>query len=287
MNCCAAATRGRRLERAPGPRGLERGARDRTVPPHGHPPPRPVAPGRGQRVPGQPGPVRRLAPRGPLRTLDDFYLVNRAGRWSAAARQAYLLREPLVQPLRRPGRPGRPRRSAARPDHRPAAPRRAGGAVPGTARPAPGGQRLEVRAADTAGPGRGERRCGSGRATRERPTRAARRTGGGPTGTRWPGCCAITPWTWAPRRDVRDRPPVGGRAGAGPAAAGRARRLGPGHPGRAAVRRLAERPRGCRGQPRPYRVSACQKYTTPTASVTTAQPTAASQSSLGTTVGWQ
>jgi hypothetical protein len=38
-------------------------------------------------------------PRGPLRTLDDFYLVNRAGRWSAAARQAYLIREPLVQPF--------------------------------------------------------------------------------------------------------------------------------------------------------------------------------------------
>jgi len=37
--------------------------------------------------------------RHPLQTLDDFYLVNRAGRWSAAARQAYLLRERLVQPL--------------------------------------------------------------------------------------------------------------------------------------------------------------------------------------------
>ena len=37
--------------------------------------------------------------RGPLQALDDFYLVNRAGRWSAAARQAYLLRERLVQPL--------------------------------------------------------------------------------------------------------------------------------------------------------------------------------------------
>jgi Asparagine synthase len=37
--------------------------------------------------------------RGPLRALDDFYLVNRAGRWSAAARQAYLLRENLVQPF--------------------------------------------------------------------------------------------------------------------------------------------------------------------------------------------
>jgi len=37
--------------------------------------------------------------RRPLHALDDFYLVNRAGRWSAAARQAYLLRERLVQPL--------------------------------------------------------------------------------------------------------------------------------------------------------------------------------------------
>jgi len=37
--------------------------------------------------------------RRPLPALDDFYLVNRAGRWSAAARQAYLLRSALVQPL--------------------------------------------------------------------------------------------------------------------------------------------------------------------------------------------
>ncbi len=37
--------------------------------------------------------------RHPLQALDDFYLVNRAGRWSAAARQAYLLRERLAQPL--------------------------------------------------------------------------------------------------------------------------------------------------------------------------------------------
>jgi Asparagine synthase len=36
---------------------------------------------------------------GPLRALDDFYLANRAGRWSAAARQAYLIRSPLVQPF--------------------------------------------------------------------------------------------------------------------------------------------------------------------------------------------
>ena len=57
----------------------------------------------------RPGPARAylasLAPpaaalaRGPLAALDDFYLVNRAGRWSAAARQAYLLRSPLSQPL--------------------------------------------------------------------------------------------------------------------------------------------------------------------------------------------
>jgi len=51
------------------------------------------------------GYIASLAPwtaalaRGPLPALDDFYLVNRAGRWSAAARQAYLLRENLVQPL--------------------------------------------------------------------------------------------------------------------------------------------------------------------------------------------
>jgi Asparagine synthase len=37
--------------------------------------------------------------RGPVTALEEFYLVNRAGRWSAAARQAYLLRENLVQPL--------------------------------------------------------------------------------------------------------------------------------------------------------------------------------------------
>jgi asparagine synthase (glutamine-hydrolysing) len=57
----------------------------------------------------RPGPaasyVASLAPwtaqlaRNPMRALDDFYLVNRAGRWSAAARQAYLLRERLLQPL--------------------------------------------------------------------------------------------------------------------------------------------------------------------------------------------
>jgi Asparagine synthase len=44
-------------------------------------------------------PYAASLPRGPLRTLDDFYLVNRAGRWSATARQGYLMRSPLVQPF--------------------------------------------------------------------------------------------------------------------------------------------------------------------------------------------
>jgi asparagine synthase len=44
-------------------------------------------------------PFAAALPRGPLRALDDFYLVNRAGRWSAAARQGYLIRETLVQPF--------------------------------------------------------------------------------------------------------------------------------------------------------------------------------------------
>jgi hypothetical protein len=35
----------------------------------------------------------------PAPALDDFYLVNRAGRWSAAARQAYAIRSVLAQPF--------------------------------------------------------------------------------------------------------------------------------------------------------------------------------------------
>ena len=35
----------------------------------------------------------------PQATLDDFYLVNRAGRWSAAARQAYAIRSVMAQPF--------------------------------------------------------------------------------------------------------------------------------------------------------------------------------------------
>jgi Asparagine synthase len=44
-------------------------------------------------------PYAASLPRGPLQTLDDFYLVNRAGRWSATARQGYLMRSPLAQPF--------------------------------------------------------------------------------------------------------------------------------------------------------------------------------------------
>jgi len=35
----------------------------------------------------------------PQSALDDFYLVNRAGRWSAAARQAYAIRSVMAQPF--------------------------------------------------------------------------------------------------------------------------------------------------------------------------------------------
>ena len=35
----------------------------------------------------------------PQATLDDFYLVDRAGRWSAAARQAYAIRSVMAQPF--------------------------------------------------------------------------------------------------------------------------------------------------------------------------------------------
>jgi hypothetical protein len=37
--------------------------------------------------------------RRPYQGLDDFYLMNRAGRWSAAARQAYAIRSTMVQPF--------------------------------------------------------------------------------------------------------------------------------------------------------------------------------------------
>ena len=163
-------------------------------------------------------------PRGPLRTLDEFYLVNRAGRWSAAARQAYLIRSPLVQPLfgdqvvlaaravplrdRITDRLHRGVLSALSPEllELPLA----GSSWKSGPRIAP------VRAA--AGSRGGERR---------RRGRPARPTGGGPTGTRWPGCCATTLSTSGPRagcsissggrrRSARCGRPSGTRTRSGP-----------------------------------------------------------------------
>ncbi len=127
--------------------------------------------------------------RGPLHALDQFYLVNRAGRWSAAARQAYLLRSPMAQPLF-DDQVVRAARAVPLPDritdrlHRGVLAELspellelplAGSSWKSGPRIAP------VRAEARSGP------SGSG----------LRSTGGRPTGTRWPGCCAITPWTWA------------------------------------------------------------------------------------------
>ena len=62
-------------------------------------------------------PAAAALARGPLAALDGFYLANRAGRWSAAARQAYLLRSPLAQPLfADPRGASRARRPAPVPD---------------------------------------------------------------------------------------------------------------------------------------------------------------------------
>ena len=162
-------------------------------------------------------------PRGPLRTLDEFYLVNRAGRWSAAARQAYLIRSPLVQPLfgdqvvlaaravplrdRITDRLHRGVLSALSPEllELPLA----GSSWKSGPRIAP------VRAAAGTGAGAGRR------------GRPARPTGGGPTGTRWPGCCATTLSTSGPRagcsissggrrRSARCGRPSGTRTRSGP-----------------------------------------------------------------------
>ena len=172
-------------------------------------------------------------PRGPLRALDDFYLANRAGRWSAAARQAYLIREPLVQPFF-----SDPVVLAAR-------------AVP-----------LPDRITDRLHRGVLAALCPelldlplAGSSWKSgpivppvRPAAAAgsagvsdwRRASRGADGPAAAGLCAGPGHCG---RDVRPGPPVRGRTGAAPAAAGFARRLGAGHPGRAAVRRLAQRPR--------------------------------------------
>ena len=165
-------------------------------------------------------------PRGPLRTLDEFYLVNRAGRWSAAARQAYLIRSPLVQPLF-----GDQVVLAAR-------------AVPLRDRitdrlhrgvlSALSPELLELPLAGSSwksgpriAPVRAAAGTGAGAATGRRRGRPAWPTGGGPTGTRWPGCCATTLSTSGPRagcsissggrrRSARCGRPSGTRTRSGP-----------------------------------------------------------------------
>ena len=154
--------------------------------------------------------------RGSLRTLDDFYLANRAGRWSAAARQAYLMRSPLLQPFF-DDRVVRAARSVPLPDritdrlHRgvlaalcpdlldlPLAGSawKSGPRVPGV----PAAQAASGPGSPGPGsPGAGGRRGGAAAADRPERSRAAERTGGAPTGSRWPGCCASTPSTSAPR----------------------------------------------------------------------------------------
>ena len=82
----------------------------------------------------------------PQAALDDFYLVNRAGRWSAAARQAYAIRSVHgAAVLRRPGGPRGPFRAAGRTPRRPPGARCDRRAVPGAARHPARRRPLEVR----------------------------------------------------------------------------------------------------------------------------------------------
>ena len=182
----------------------------------------------------RPGPARAylasLAPsaaalaRGPLAALDDFYLVNRAGRWSAAARQAYLLRSRLIQPLFadhvvRAARavPLRDRMSDRL--HR---------GVLGVLCP----ELLSLPLAGT--PWHGEPRTAATILTASSGLLPP--TGGGITATPWPGSCAATSWTTASRARCS-----ASSAAAPPSACSARRRptgrgLGAGHPDRAAVR---------------------------------------------------
>ena len=166
----------------------------------------------------------RLA-RHPLAALDDFYLVNRAGRWSAAARQAYLLRERLVQPLFDD-------RVVLAARTVPLAERVRGtlsaavlAELPPPWRHPPGGQaaRGHRGALRLAPPVR--------RAGRVVPERLHPRPGSG-------------------RRPVRSGQPPRRRGPAPPAARRPATRLGPGHPGLPDLRRLPQRPRASAPPPR-------------------------------------
>ena len=180
-------------------------------------------------------PAAAALARGPLAALDDFYLANRAGRWSAAARQAYLLRSPLAQPLFadpvvRAARAVPLRYRVSDRLHRDVL----GLLCPGL---------LDIPLAGT--PWHGEPRTPATVVTAPP----------GPAAADWrrdsAGTVAGLPARLrpGPRRDepaVRHREPAGRRTLAGLAAGRPARGLGPGHPGRAAVRRLAQRPPAAR-----------------------------------------
>ena len=167
----------------------------------------------------------RLA-RHPLHALDDFYLVNRAGRWSAAARQAYLLRERLVQPLF-DDRVVLAARTVPLAD-------RVSGALSAAVL-----AELSPALADVPLAGKPPR-------GRRRPLRLAPpvRRGG-----------RVVPARLHPRPGRRRRPVRRGqparRGDAAPPAAGRPRlRLGPGHPRLPDLRRLPQRPRASPPAPR-------------------------------------
>ena len=195
-------------------------------------------------------------PRGPLRTLDDFYLINRAGRWSATARQGYLMRSPLVQPFfgdrvvraaravplqdRITDRLHRGVLAALGPDLLDL-PLAGSGWKSGPRTPSLPAAALHPPRAGSAATGIRHRAGVRGRARLAAELRG--RDGRVPARLR-PG----------PRRrgpDVRHRPQAGGRGRAAPSARRPGGGLGAGHPGRAAVGRLAECPRARRSGPGP------------------------------------
>ncbi len=173
-------------------------------------------------------------PRGPLRTLDDFYLINRAGRWSATARQGYLMRSPLVQPFFS-DRVVRAARAVPLQDritdrlHRGVL----AALSPDLLDASPGRQRVEVRSQD-AGPAprhAGIRRRAGIRGRGRLAAELRGRDGRVPA--------RVRPGPGRRGRAVRHRPQARGRGRAAPAARRPGGSLGAGHPGRAGLGRLA------------------------------------------------
>ena len=122
----------------------------------------------------------------PQPALDDFYLVNRAGRWSAAARQAYAIRSVMAQPFfdDQVVRAARIR-AAGRTPRRPPGPRRDRRAVPGAAGHPARRRPLEVRPGHRTAPRLALRR-------RRSPVSGPASTGGAATATTWPTSCGTT-----------------------------------------------------------------------------------------------